>query len=128
MRKEQYITFETAKLAKEKGFNSPENCDAYYNKKKHLHGKEYYFYKKFLQCPTQAVLARWLRELHNMCVEVYVTAYGFVWCISDTNGGTSRYDSEVTGPNDGGAWDTYEDAKENGLQEALKHIESEETK
>ena len=26
------------------------------------------------------------------------------------------------GPNNGGAWDTYEDAKEDGLQEALKKL------
>nr|DAO67768.1 MAG TPA: hypothetical protein [Caudoviricetes sp.] len=31
-------------------------------------------------------------------------------------------DDDAKGPNDGGNWDTYEEALEEGLQEALKLI------
>ena len=66
---------------------------------------------------TQSLLARWLREKRNMCVEVYCIACGFIWNICKTDG-TGIKSSEHTGPNNDGAWDTYEEAMEDGLQAA----------
>lgn len=130
MIEEQYISFDNAKLAKEKGFDesvrkyfTPKGDNTFINffylPTKYLHG---------IARPTQSLLARWLREKHNMCVEVYSTAYGFEWCICDIDSGNDRCDSDEKSPNNGGIWDTYEEAMEDGLQEALKLIESEETK
>ena len=116
MIKEQYISFETAKLAKEKGFDGQSRF-AFGND-----GSEGLPFDKDILMPTQSVLARWLREVHNMCVEVYSTGYGFIWCICDTDSGTDRRFSNETGSNDSGAWDTYEEAMEAGLQEALQLI------
>ena len=128
--KEQLISFETAKLAKEKGFNwevvnyiklstisksliedecKPQNINS-------------------LQCgtifsrPTQSLLQKWLREKHyihiivNTNTEMYWT-FGLVNLgnenIFSLNGHTVYYKYE---------YNIYEEALEKGLQEALKLI------
>src|SRR5574344_1435863 len=92
MIKEQYISFETAKLAKEKRFNEP--VCTHYTKTGtiwHCNDKEDFNESSGVYSrPTQSLLARWLREVHNMCVEVYSTGYGFIWCICDTDSGPDR--------------------------------------
>lgn len=119
MIEEQYVSFETAKLAKEKGFDIPTRYG--FSERRSLvrvdTSDNWNQDKELYSRPTQSLLARWLREVHNMCVEVYSTGYGFIWCICDTDSGSF---SNETGSNDAGAWDTYEDAMEDGLQEALK--------
>lgn len=125
---EEYVSFETAKLAKQKGFFWPV-CHYYLGVTKEVNNETVMMYdtpypynstnKNFLSAPTQAVLAKWLRENYNMCIEVYSTAYGFIWCICDTDSGTDRYSSNDEGPNEAGAWDVYEEALEHALQYAL---------
>ena len=166
--KEQLISFETAKLAKEKDFNilqhsyyfedgefkenSLKGTNGYY-------GEEYEFnlsefnenwndkwltkktgdrcfgcskqkgYLETFSAPTQSLLQRWLREVHNIYVESYhdltkkktkiqfYTSWGFLQQ-KDKNGNQNVngwYDEY----ND---WETYEEALEVGLQEALKLI------
>lgn len=72
--KEDYVSFETAKLLKDKGFNYP--CRAVYSPKgtvKH-YLKEAVFvhnlkgHKKL--CPTLQMAMRWLREVHNLHIDV----------------------------------------------------------
>ena len=127
MIEEAYVSFETAKLAKEKGFNELCNSDYCKGLINYPHADNEYTNSQIsedgrISRPTQSLLTRWFREKHNMCVEVYFTAYGFVWCICNTNNDEDRYGSGESGPNNAGAWDTYENAKEDGLQEALKLI------
>jgi hypothetical protein len=126
--KEQLITFETAKLAKEKGFDigtlqsylshqntfCSENID--YNHNKHSNR---------FSAPTQGLLQKWLREVHN----IDVWSQPFV------------HQSELTGkpclPDESYSYFIYKDgswiidkvdfldwelALEKGLQEALKLI------
>ena len=76
--REELITFETAQLAKQKGFHCDlkgmgwigmcydkkgKLCDDFYDE----HGKEMGAYFKYL-APTQSLLQKWLREQH----EIYV--------------------------------------------------------
>ena len=123
MIEEQYVSFETAKLAKEKGFDIPTRYG--FSERGTLvrvdTSDNWNQDKGFYSRPTQSLLARWLREDRHMCVEVYCIACNFIWNICKTDG-TDTKSSEYSGPNDGGAWDSYEDAMENGLQEALKMI------
>jgi hypothetical protein len=69
--KEQLISFETAKLAKEKGFN--EGCLYDYNNssdlRKNVHSLFYNDSLDFYIAPTQSLLQKWLREVHNIDVE-----------------------------------------------------------
>ena len=133
MIEEQYISFETAKLAKDKSFNKP--CLYYYeqgelfqvpfNSKRQLQflrNSELNPYVEAMSAPTQSLLAKWLREEHNMCTEVYSTAYGYIWCICKADNGTDILETNFRGPNDGGAFDSYEEAKEDCLINALKLI------
>jgi hypothetical protein len=88
---EQYVTFETAKTAKGKGFN--ENTDSYYltvdgatrlhhiwdkncsvkfpaNNEKLTEITELSGYNNYISAPTQSLLAGWLREIRNVNVTV----------------------------------------------------------
>lgn len=68
-------------------------------------------------------ICMWFRNEHNLLVSVYSNASGYLWNRMDSQGGTDRGWSEYDGPNDSGCWDTYEDALEAGLVDAIKFIE-----
>ena len=120
------ITFETAKLAKEKGFPQEPNRRKvpYYNYKGEFNGDVTDFLRKYLReedtsdvesvsAPTQSLLAKWLREKHNIHLIAYknINIDGYDWCYITTDG--------ITNIN---SYKTYEEAYEIGLQEALKLI------
>jgi len=117
---EQLISFGTAKLAKEKGFDEPvyaiysgnqlgiftEN-DTIFNKWNHCRDATY-------SAPTQSLLQKWLREKHS--IDVLVDK-GFL---------CDNYSHEIYHKNDmfesEYIFKTYEKALEKGLYEALKLI------
>ena len=120
------ITFETAKLAKEKRFPQEPNRRKvpYYNYKGEFNGDVTDFLRKYLReedtsdvesvsAPTQSLLAKWLREEHNIHLIAYknINIDGYDWCFITTDG--------ITNIN---SYKTYEEAYEIGLQEALKLI------
>jgi hypothetical protein len=79
----------------------------------------------YLSIPTQSLLQKWLREKHKIDVGAYSNASGYHWDhnksfnINWFSGGIHIADSNMTGPNNAGGWDTYEDALEAGLVNAL---------
>ena len=129
------ITFETAKLAKEKGFPQEPNRlkIPYYNYKGEFKGDVKDWLRKYLRnedtsdvesvsAPTQSLLAKWLREEHNI----------HIWVIPYTKKG--RFDINPLSVPHGYrcniypfaksmVYDTYEEALEIGLQEGLKLIQ-----
>jgi hypothetical protein len=137
--KEELISFETAKLAKEKGFK--EEVYAYYNDCNNLDfaGSEwgeissfekdflfdYNSYKKdppydyiFHSAPSQSLLQKWLREKHNIIVEAnYNSSFNYfedkIFCPQFYPAPT-EYQKETHS--------SYETALEFGLKEALKLI------
>lgn len=74
-----------------------------------------------------AIAMRWMRNVHNLSGEIYATASGWQWQIckacKDLTGGSTLKDSDFGGPNDGGAWNTYEDCEKCCLDELLKIVE-----
>ena len=147
--KEQLISFETAKLAKEKGFdiNGQDVFDLKNNNKiinfKDLAVQEFIedvetgyrdkalnYLKEninrtddnsdeeyYLLAPTQSLLAKWLREEHNIIVLVdYEGIDGYYYKFYSYKEGNKNYDASDKNYN------TYEEAYEIGLQEALKLI------
>ena len=121
------VTFETAKLAKEKGFFQETSRleIPYYNYKgefkgdvsdwrirKYIRGEDTSDIE-FVSAPTQSLLAKWLREEHNIHLIAYknINIDGYDWCYITTDG--------ITNIN---SYKTYEEAYEIGLQEALKLI------
>lgn len=130
--KEQLIEFQTAKLAKKRGFI--DYTFNGYNKKAVLVDREdIYDGSEFLldwntatcmiegehyAAPTQSLLQKWLREKYNIHISVELlkddmwgsTVYSDLYEYKDL---TETYDQ---------TWKTFEAALEEGLQEALKLI------
>ena len=123
---EKYVTNETDKKTKEKGFKHKSNY--FYlgvknkNKLVHCAVPEDNNDLDGFTCVTQSLLARWLREKHNIWVQIsYYYPYSIVVyvCYIGNDEKCSFPDTETK------IFTTYEDAMEAGLQEALKLIESE---
>ena len=167
--KEQLISFETVKLAKEKGFDI--STHSYYfedNKFKEnsikgtngYYGDEYEFnlsefnenwndkwltkkdgdrcfgcskqqgYLETFSAPTQSLLQKWLREVHN--IEVLISRIPPEAVLASKNNGKNilknyncyvwSFNNNPRIANNGSFQDIYEEALEIGLQEALKLI------
>ena len=110
---EELITLETAKLLKQKGFKQ---------RKYLINVSTLHHCYKYLSVPPQSVAQKWLRETKNLHIEIYRNACGYGYAIVKANNGTWMEDDDAKGPNDGGNWDTYEEALEAGIFEALKLI------
>ena len=122
--KEQLISFLTAVLAK-KNHVEIESCEFYTHRCDLCHSEVYENQSNYdgsYGAFTLSLLQKWFREKHNICVEVYSTAYGFIWCLVKADSSTDIKYGDDSGPNAGGAWDSYEEALEKGLQEAFKYI------
>ena len=125
------ITFETANLAKGKGFPQETNRleIPYYNYKgefkgdvsdwrvrKYIRGEDTSDIG-FVSAPTQSLLAKWLREEHNIDINIiskHKDLGKFYGGFIDTN---NKINESI-----GSNYKTYEEALEIGLQEALKLI------
>lgn len=118
---EEFVTLETAKLLKEKGFN--EYCknviDINNILRVTLYRTNSNLPKQCFSLPAQSLAQRWLRETKNLRVEIYRSAVGYGYAIVKADNGTWQEDDDSRGPNDGGLWDTYEEALEAGIQKAL---------
>lgn len=132
---EQLISFETAKLAKEKGFNFYSNsfyCDNYpglcvegdeilYIKSLNQHiydvnydfetGTKYY-------ASTQSLLDKWLRDKHNLFVAVYPINDHWEADVRNCNKENRVHYSLIWGLKG----NSYEEVLEKGLYKALKKI------
>ena len=122
--KEELISLPTAILAKEKGYSLSVTLynDKYYNSLGEL---KYVSYKVNLESyelevPTQSLLQRWLREEHG----IHIGIRRSVWNGQiEYNDFVYPFGSEKhTDTTLGNEFDTFEDALENALQEALKLI------
>jgi len=114
--KEQLITFETAKLAKEMGFQL--YTSFYYSEGMEIKGTKMGMHGNpnaygGISAPTQSLLQKWLREEHRVNVVCLPNRYDSdVWYYFV---GSSAISHEDTGY-------TYEEALEEGLVVALKLI------
>lgn len=131
---EQLISFETAKLAKEKGCYETniiesngafhENTVQFYNDRGHLcterdYNKNCCFpdednYSE-IPAPTQSLLQKWLRDVHRIDIHCECNYERDLWTFGYRKKGYNynHYPLE---------YNTYEEALEIGLQEALKLI------
>ena len=117
---EQLISFETAKLAKEKGFNEIP-CHYVYDEGILKQSYQAFNRLNFELAPTQSLLQKWLRDKHNINVlfntyhvgePIKGVSYG-CYIIDNIKGRLSSNLAHYT---------IYEEALEKGLQEALKLI------
>ena len=121
---EQYVSFDTAKLLKEAGFDVP--CFNQYTERGtiwHCDCPENFNKSQCAtSCPTQALAARWLREVHGIVVDVVFEPPKRVkdwrYFIGDMEDMVWAGDFI---PSDG-RYGTYEEAMEAGIEEALQLI------
>lgn len=117
-----YVTFETAKLAQQKGFDWP--CSQIYNTLGDLWQSHYATARNSnresgMKCtaPTQPILQKWLREVFQLHVEIYANGSGWGWILTRVAGsGTVLKEIE-----DFTFLESYEKALEDGLQIALNY-------
>lgn len=134
MIEEQYVSFDTAKLLKEAGFDAP--CRGIYrayrmgnsvfreydrkNTKDDLcWNTEDGFQYEYL-APTQALAARWLREAHGIHVFSFFQYHTQRWVYYVAN--LSAPCAEIGMIFSENDYDNYENAMEDGLREAIKQI------
>lgn len=140
--KEQLITFETAVLAKEKGFDV--ECLNFYTKPRSKmfgideHGRSYFMYNKpkslytigsaaalniesVYFAPTQSLLQKFIRETRGVHIEIHRNASGYYWSMCKSDGGTDLGWSDISGSNYSGVWDSFQEALENALQIQLSY-------
>ena len=145
MIQEQYVSFETAKLLKEKGFN--EELCYIYSKYGDLHriiDTEYsvstcdyeikirnsdynditqYKYNFLVTAPTQSLIMRWLREVHNLFIDISIIPHSTVtmeqkyyhYNIFKNRRGISKYERKEFYP-------TYEEACESAIKYCLENL------
>lgn len=135
MIKEDYVSFETAKLLKEKDFN--ESCYTYYDdigdsinrfhKGYHFNNTSYPWgvpydlreAKKYVVSPTLQMAMKWLREVHNIAInigwgEIFVEDYRW-WCII-----LNQKSDEIL--RDSEYYKTYEEACESAIKYCLENL------
>lgn len=130
MIEESYVSFETARLLKEAGFDVPctsqytENEFAWENLRKTDFNKSDYVFSR----PTQALAARWLREVHGIhaSIDIFMDSENdadgkivdewtfWSWSLFDSSGRIINISDD--------RYDTYEEALEGGLKYGLKLI------
>ena len=117
--KEQLVSFDTAKLAKEKGFDW--NVDSCYGAwsailySKMTHDNSDDEENIHLSAPTQALLQKWIYKKFGYWVDVHRVGTKFragIECMSTAN---SIWSNDID-------YNEPEEALEKGLQEALKLI------
>jgi hypothetical protein len=128
---EDYISFDTAKLLKKKGFNW--NTDKQFNLDKivgdyNITDRSRYP-EKYLDAPTLQMAMKWLREAHNQIIipgirmedpisgiiNCYIVG---IWYIPKNNGGAFCYTSPT--PYEG--YPSYEEACEAGIKYCLENL------
>jgi hypothetical protein len=123
---DQLITFETAKLAKDKGFK--EEVIKHYFHKGLYEGdpldyntpSEHYNNPNIYSAPTQSLLQKYIREVYYLHIDILAVANGnhFIFKIIDLKTRKKLYTGEPHV-----RYDLYEDCLEAGLQKSLKTID-----
>jgi len=134
---EDYVSLETSKLLKEKGFN--EQTDyifCYYEEDnawcfEKLLTEDVFREEKMLHCPSLAMTMKWLREVHKLFIEIEVHSFStkpvFKWFVSNGDWRTTNMNALYNTPNcviiDDSAYHiNYEEAVENAIKYCLTII------
>jgi len=127
---DQLINFDTAKLAKEKGFDWKSKCyhsDGSFQDRDFLVNYNHSMFKSddeyLISAPTQSLLQKWLREIHKIEISIEPVweneskkKTNYIPWVAYTKEEECLEDEEPV------YFESYEDALEIGLQEALNTI------
>lgn len=124
---EDYVSFETAKLLKKYGFDEPSRfwydnngiiSQKYIDVTDKPLGKDTHY-----PCVTISFAMKWLREKHNLCIEPYRTACGYLCTISKIPSGSEMYSQDYEGNDESsGQFTTFEKACEAAIQYCLENL------
>lgn len=131
MTQEAYVSFEVARLLKEKGFeqNNPD-VEMYYRLSGDMSavtGDEMYNIDSMYAAPTHQMAMAWLREIHGIHIQalcpiinfdVETTGVTYNVVISNLKNCCLAFDTEL----DDKEYDSYEDAVEAALKYALENL------
>lgn len=129
MVEEQFVSFDTARMLKEAGFDVPTR--KYYEvdddgEATRLFDHGTYDHNRFgykeYSCPTQALASRWLRETHHYAICVWFSKDHEKWFYAHGDMDNMAFDTDYNISEF--IFDSYEEAFEAGLQEAIKLIRS----
>lgn len=120
---ENYVSFETAKLLKEKGFD--EYCGYYDKTGEYISAPNNTFNHKgdeYISAPTLQVAMKWLREVHKLFIEIAVGDYeGRIWYDFDVIN-IGEKDIPIVPIVDIVKFKTYEEAVEAALKYCLTNL------
>ena len=119
---EDYVSFEVAKLLKEKGFD--ERCRNSYN----LEGK-FYVHTQWhypittmgYVAPTHQMAMKWLREVHGIFIAINNDDLDFNWQCYDLINRDSTLDPKILSESYAG-YKAYEEAVEAALKYSLENL------
>lgn len=123
--KEDYVSFETAKLLKEKGFDEDFDADIvkWYNVKGEDENLCSLVDFRIYKCPSLAMAMKWLREKYNIYISIQPDFpsdkdYKICWCWSasilhENCISTKGYQCYI---------ETYEEATEAAIKYCLEHL------
>jgi len=117
---EDYVSFEVAKLLKEKGFDSP--CMGRYSvrsKEFHLDCTKMCNNGGLFECaaPSQAMAMKWLRETHSIAIESMLLSHGWFCQIEKI---LEDFCKEYIDETD--SYKTYEEAVEAAIKYCLENL------
>ena len=127
---EDYVSFETAKLLKEKGFDEP--CECFYDTEHNdisivngwmdtsnslLEEREFLCYS----APTLQMAMKWLREVHGIFIAINNDDLDFNWQCYDLINRDSTLDPNILSESYAG-YKTYEEAVEAALKYILEKL------
>lgn len=119
--RESIINFPTAKLANEKGFPKLNIGDGYSTDGKYA--DDMFFGTIAYEAPTQAILAKWLRDKHHLHIElIWDLNFGLHWYCVITKIGDLGFKLDLYDVNEKNKILVPEKAFEQGLQAALNLI------
>ena len=118
---EYYVSYEIAKMLKEKGFN--ERSIASYDSKGQLQEGYGYWNKTPIWCaaPTHQMAMAWLREMHGIFIAINNDDLDFNWQCCDLINRASTLDPKILSESYAG-YKTYEEAVEAALKYVLENL------
>ena len=120
---EDYVSFDTARLLKEKRFES-EDCHTAYDE-----NGDFFWYgdyskdrKGIVDAPTLQMAMKWLREVHTKHCDIGVYKDGWFYDIFDTKILTGDFYQEFRCYNSGEGFSSYKEAVEAAIKYCLENL------
>ena len=112
---EDYVSFETAKLLKEKGFN--EGCSTTYTPNGFFHTHNYRPLLGDIFAPTLQMAMKWLREVHNIDIFPWKIGKGVYSCAILNSNTSQDLSSDKDFPSE-----KYEETAEAAIKYCLENL------